>query len=176
MLLHRGEDADRLFGLEWTLAVHLELQDTYSTPAEDEPFRKFMAGEPDDYTWFTGWGDVVRAATARKKLIRRVRVVSEPHTDYSRFALAVTPLNIAAGEEVRYIPRHNVDAALLSGDDWWLFDDDLVAFSVFSPDGAGEGLATTTDPIIAAHIRQVRDRLWPLAIPYADYIGVSADR
>ncbi|MFJ9371496.1 DUF6879 family protein [Nocardia sp. NPDC101769] len=113
---------------------------------------------------------------AQGKVIRRVRVVSEPHTDYTRFALAVAPLNITAGEDVRYIPRHKIDEALLSGDDWWIFDDHLVAFSVFSPDGADEGLATTTDPVIAAHIRKVRDHVWPMAIPYADYIGVSTDR
>ncbi|MFF2549868.1 DUF6879 family protein [Nocardia sp. NPDC058058] len=176
MLLHRGEDADRLFRLDWTVAVHLELQDTYSTPAEDEPFRRFLAGETDDYAWFAGWGDVVRAATARNKLIRRVRVVSEPHTDYTRFALAIAPLNIAAGEDVRYIPRHTIDSGLLTGDDWWIFDDDLVAFSVFSPDGAGQGLATTTDPVITAHIRQLRDRVWQLATPFADYTGVCTDR
>ncbi|MFI9508886.1 DUF6879 family protein [Nocardia sp. NPDC052566] len=176
MLLHHGEDANRLFRREWAVAVHLELQDTYSTPEEDEPFRKFLADEHDDYAWFAGWCAVVRQATDQGKTVRRVRVVTEPHTDYTRFALAVAPLNIAAGEDIRYIPRHTIGGELLSGDDWWIFDDDLVAFSVFTPEGAGAGLATTTDPVIAEHIRRVRDQVWPLAIPYADYRAVAAEQ
>ncbi|MRH90646.1 hypothetical protein GFY24_24930 [Nocardia sp. SYP-A9097] len=174
MLLHHGEDADRLFRADWSVAVHLELEDTYSKPEEDEPFRKFLAGEPDDYAWFAGWASVVRDATASGKVVRRVRVVTEPHTDYTRFALHIAQLNAEAGEDVRYLPRHTVDPTQLGGDDWWIFDDNLVAFSVFTPTGAGAGLATTTDPVIAAHIRTIRDRLWPLAIPSADYAVATA--
>jgi hypothetical protein len=173
MLLHHGEDANRLFREDWTVAVHLELQDTYTTPEEDEPFRKFLTGEPDDYSWFAGWASIVRDATDHGRTVRRVRVVTEPHTSYTRFALSIARLNVAAGEDVRYVPRHTIDPQLLSGDDWWIFDDDLVAFSVFRPNGAGAGLATTADPVIAAHIRTVRDRVWPLGIPYANYVTSS---
>ncbi|MGX1812180.1 DUF6879 family protein [Nocardia sp. NPDC055321] len=176
MLLHHGEDASRLFRAEWSVAVHLELEDTYSTPEEDEPFRVFLAGEPDDYAWFADWSNVVREATAAGKNMRRVRVVTEPHTDYTRFALHIARLNALAGEEIRYVPRHLVDPSLLGGDDWWIFDDNLVAFSVFTPTGAGAGLATTTDPVITAHIRSIRDRIWPSAIPLADYVATAAGR
>ncbi|MFI5776820.1 DUF6879 family protein [Nocardia sp. NPDC051570] len=176
MLLHHGEDANHLFRENWSVAVHLELQDTYATPEEDEPFRRFLTGEPDDYAWFAGWANVVHAATESGTIIRRVRVVTEPHTDYTRFALAIARLNVAAGEDVRYIPRHTIDPQLLSGDDWWIFDDELVAFSVFTSDGAGAGLATTIDPVIAAHIRSVRDRVWPLGIPYAEYAPITSQQ
>ncbi|WP_067574885.1 hypothetical protein [Nocardia acidivorans] len=43
MLLHHGEDANGLFRGDWSVAVHLELEDTYSTPEEDEPFRGYLA-------------------------------------------------------------------------------------------------------------------------------------
>lgn len=176
MQLHYGDDMDALLRGKWQVAVHLELQDTYSTPGEAEPFRRFLNGEHDDFAWLSGWLDLVRALADDGRDMRRVRVVSEPHTDYTRWALQVAELNIAAGEQVRYLPRHNIDPALLSADDWWIFDDDLVAFSVFTPTGAGAGLATTTDPVIVAHIRAVRDRLWPWAIPHADYVKVTAER
>ncbi|WP_024801216.1 DUF6879 family protein [Nocardia sp. BMG51109] len=177
MLLYHGEDALRLFRENWAVAVHLELQDTYTTPEEDEPLRKFLTGEPDDYAWwFAGWGDLVRELTDEGKTIRRLRVVTEPHTDYTRFALAIARLNAEAGEDIRYIPRHGVDPEQLSGDDWWIFDDDLVAFSVFTPTGAGGGFATTSDPAIVSHIRAVRDRLWPTGIPYAEYATADVQR
>ncbi|MCM6778132.1 hypothetical protein NDR87_32085 [Nocardia sp. CDC159] len=166
----------RLFRSDWQVAVHLELEDTYTTPEEAEPFRKFLEGEPDDYAWFSDWADLVRDLTTNGRTMRRVRVVTVPHVDYTRWSLVVAARNEAAGEDVRYIPRHTVDPALVAGDDWWIFDDDLVAFSVFTPEGAGAGLATTTDPVIAAHIRNVRDRLWPLAIPYTEYVAASVER
>ncbi|MBF6060628.1 hypothetical protein IU500_07535 [Nocardia terpenica] len=176
MQLHYGEDMARLFRADWRVAVHLELQDSYTTPEEDEPFRKFLAGEPDDFAWFSDWENLVRELTGNGRGMRRVRVVTVPHTDYTRWALTVAVRNVEAGEDVRYLPRHKIDPGLLSGDDWWIFDDDLVAFSVFTPAGAGAGLATTTDPAIVAHIRTVRDRVWSLAIPYAEYVTVPAER
>ncbi|MQY19347.1 DUF6879 family protein [Nocardia macrotermitis] len=177
MLLHHGEDANRLFRENWTVAVHLELQDTYTTPEEDEPLRRFLAGESDDYAWwYDGWGAAVREMTRQGKTIRRMRVVTEPHTDYTRFALAIARLNAAAGEDIRYIPRHTVAEEALGRDDWWIFDDGLVAFSVFTPGGAGAGLATTTDPAIVSHLGDIRDRVWACGIPYAEYAAGDGGR
>ena len=34
----------------------------------------------------------------------RVRVVSEPHDDYTRFLLDLARINVAAGEDIRYLP------------------------------------------------------------------------
>ncbi|WP_067466624.1 DUF6879 family protein [Nocardia amamiensis] len=169
MLSLTGEQLDELFRSRWRRAFHLELQDTYAVPGEYEPVRQFLAGEPEDGAWQRPWLDLVREITDTGKLVQRVRVVTEPHTDYTRWAVSVSPRNIASGEEIRWLPRHTIGSATLTADDFWLFDDHLAAFSVFTPDGEGAGFAVTTDPVIAAHFRTVRDRVWPVAIPHDEY-------
>ncbi|WUA11162.1 hypothetical protein OG225_16820 [Nocardia sp. NBC_01377] len=136
---------------------------------EFEPLRQFLAGEPEVASWQESWLDLIRELTGTGKVVQRVRVVTEPHTDYTRWALSVSPRNIGAGEEIRWLPRHSIDVRQLTSDDYWLFDDHLAAFSVFTPSGEGAGFAVTTDPVIAAHFRAVRDRVWPAAVPHDEY-------
>ena len=101
---HRAEF--RIQNRDRRRAFHLELKDTYNVAAEDEPFGRWQRGEPDDYAWHQGWLDFLREVTAAGVQVQRVRVVSTPHTDYTRWGLEVARLNIQAGEDVRYLPRH----------------------------------------------------------------------
>jgi hypothetical protein len=113
--------------------------------------------------------DLVRQATDAGRTITRVRVVSVPHVDYTRWGLAVAEHNIAAGEDIRWLPRHLVDPAELPRDDYWLFDDDRVVFTVFEPGGRFAGGVVTTDPRIVDRCRTVRDLVWDAAIPHGEY-------
>lgn len=151
-------------------AYHLEMQDSYSTPEEDEPFRKFLDGEPDNFEWFREWEELVRDVTTSGRQMKRARVVTEPHTDYVRWSMVVAHRNIEDGEDIRYLARHLIDSSELTTDDWWLFDDNLVAFNTFAPDGAAGGLAVTTDPVIVEHCRAVWNRVWDKGVPHAEYI------
>ncbi|MEV6252491.1 DUF6879 family protein [Nocardia sp. NPDC051911] len=146
---------------------HLEVLDTYAEPNEHEPFRRFLADEPDDYAWFQPWTELIQETTSRGVAVTRVRIVTEPHTDYTRFALAVAALNVRAGEDIRYLPRHH--AGEVPSDDYWLLDDETVVFSAFGGSGGWSG-AATTDPHIAAYCRGLRARFWPLATPFPEYV------
>ncbi|WP_236566865.1 DUF6879 family protein [Nocardia sp. CY41] len=148
-------------------AFHLEVLDTYAEPNEHEPFRRFLADEPDDYAWFQPWTELIQETTSRGVAVTRVRIVTEPHTDYTRFALAVAALNVRAGEDIRYLPRQH--AGEVPSDDYWLLDDETVVFSAFGESGGWSG-AATTDPHIAAYCRGLRARFWPLATPFPDYV------
>jgi hypothetical protein len=75
-------------------AFHLEQRDTYQVEAEDEPFGKWLRGEPDDYAWYQDWARFVRQATATGVQVQRVRVISVPHVAYTRWGLDVAPRNI----------------------------------------------------------------------------------
>ncbi|MBF6297829.1 hypothetical protein IU459_09755 [Nocardia amamiensis] len=170
MQLLQGEAFDEFFHKFERTAYHLEVLDTYSTPEEDEPFRQFLAGEPDDYEWFKDWEELVREITASGRVMHRARVVTEPHTDYTRWSLVVAHQNIAAGEDIRYLARHLIDPSELTTDDFWLFDDNLVAFTVFEPSGQFVGGAFTEDPVIVGHCRAVWNRVWNKSLPHAEYI------
>lgn len=121
MTLITGEAFDEVFTGFSATADHLEVRDRYSDPIEDEALRRYLADEPDDLEWMKPWLDQVRARTTRGKRFRRVRVVTLPLTDYQRWGLLrISRLNIAAGEDIRYLARGQ--AADLPSLDLWLFD------------------------------------------------------
>ncbi|WP_040864034.1 DUF6879 family protein [Nocardia exalbida] len=171
MKLIRGEEFVDLFRAgEWERAFHLETRDEYFVADEHEPFRKFLAGEPDNYEWCRSWDDLIKDVTSTGKRVHRVRLVSVPHVDYTRFGLTIAPLNIEAGEEIKWLPRLLINPAELASDDYWLFDDRLVVFVTFKEDGDFGGFAVTDDSVIAAHCTAVRDKVWDVGIPHAEYV------
>ncbi|WP_051032032.1 DUF6879 family protein [Nocardia veterana] len=154
-------------------AFHYECRDTYAEPDEDDAFRAFLHNEPFDYRgWFQDWVTFVQELAERGVSVSRVRVVTVPHSDYQRWSLRVAGLNIEAGEDIRYLPRHL--AQDVPPDDWWLIDDHTVAFNLSSPDGRGtETAAVTTDPAIVGLCRSVKERLWSISTPHAEYAQVT---
>ncbi|MGX1810683.1 DUF6879 family protein [Nocardia sp. NPDC055321] len=170
MLLVQGEAFNDLFREAKREAFHLEVRDDYYPPNYG-PLVRFLAGEPEDYEWFQPWLTLVRDTANRGVSINRARVVSTPHNDYTRYAKHVARLNVEAGEQVRYLSRDSIDADLLTRDDWWLFDDSVVAFTAFEPGENGRWLggAVTTDPRIVEYVRGVKERVWALAVPLSEY-------
>ena len=172
MELLQGEAFDELLHSFTRMAFHLEVQDSYHTPDEAGPCELFLAGQDDDFAWHQPWLNLVRNVTASGRSIRRARVVSVPHVDYTRWGLTVAPHNIEAGEDIRWLPRHLINADALTADDYWLFDGDLVVFTVFEPSGRFAGGAATKDPKIVAYCREVWDRVWAAATPHSEYVSV----
>jgi hypothetical protein len=170
MLLVQGDAFDELFRDAELEAFHLEVRDDYYPP-DYPPLVRFLNHEPEDYEWFKPWLDQVREATGRGVAVNRARVVTVPHNDYTRYAKHVARLNVEAGEDVRYLPRHLINPGELTVDDWWIFDDSVVAFTVFEPGENGKWLggAVTTDPRIVEYIRTVKERVWSMATPLAEY-------
>ena len=66
------------------------------------------------------------APRSRGVTIRRVRVVSEPLSDYLRWEHACTAVNIEAGEEIRWLSRTKAADLMLPGADCWVFDHRVV--------------------------------------------------
>jgi hypothetical protein len=152
-------------------AFHLEQRDTYNVAAEDEPFGRWLRGEPDDYAWHADWLSFVRQATASGVRVQRVRLASDPHADYIRWGLDVSPLNIKAGEDIRYLPRRLSEDIELPDEDYWLLGDDTLILSVFSADGRTGGFARPASPELLGQCLAVRDQVWERAIPYAQYVA-----
>ncbi|MBB2944300.1 hypothetical protein FB565_004029 [Actinoplanes lutulentus] len=169
MQLLLNDEFDELFRGFQREAFHLEVADAYETPEETEPIRRYLAGEPDDFGWQQPWLNLVRQTTASGRSVRRLRVVTEPHVDYTRWLLSISHLNADAGEVIRWLPRGELDGLPIAADDYWIFDDRRAVFTLSGTDEEIFG-AATDDPAIVDHCVRVRDALWPVAVPHDEYV------
>ncbi|WP_338028297.1 DUF6879 family protein [Actinomadura graeca] len=119
---------------------------------------------------YSPWTDTVRNAVARGLDVRRVRVVSEPVSDYIRFEHAVTErVNVAGGERIRWLSRARTWDLLLPGCDLWLVDDETALFYFFAPDGEPVGSQASTHPAIVSRCVDAVAAAWGRGIDHADY-------
>jgi len=96
--------------------------------------------------------------------------VSEPVTEYIRYEYDVTAsLNLAAGEQVRWLPRQRASDLLVPGSDFWVFDESEVVFNHF--DGVGDWVCEDRrdDVAIARLCAGAFETVWERAIPHHDY-------
>ncbi|MFE5584278.1 DUF6879 family protein [Kitasatospora sp. NPDC056531] len=154
-------------------AVHLEMRDSYML--DDPEFIAWQAGKRLDpanrESWWRSWLDVVVEATSRGVKMRRLRVVSEPVTDYIRYEYDVTFPNVEAGEDVRWLPRSRAGDLLLPGLDGWVMDEQIVILHHFTGDGqwVGPRMEVRTDPALAKQYLAAYEAAWERATPHAEY-------
>jgi hypothetical protein len=78
------------------------MRDSYDQT--EQGFADWQAtGDTSTYDWGDHL-DIVRAAVACGVTFRRVRVVSEPLSEYMRWEHACTGTNVQAGADVRWLP------------------------------------------------------------------------
>ena len=154
-------------------AVHLEMRDVYATEIERDRFATWLRGEPLDpeaeAEWWRPWFEMMRRNTEAGKILRRLRIVSEPVTDYIRFEWLDASQLVRSGEDVRWLPRRNASKLLLPGNDFWMFDRQTVAFTHFSGDGHVLEYEMTTDPDIVEACAAAFENAWKIAIPHVEY-------
>ncbi|MFI6278748.1 DUF6879 family protein [Streptomyces sp. NPDC050988] len=154
-------------------AVHLEMRDAYAVDHEKGPFAQWRAGfrhDPEDRaSWWRPWLDLIQETVSRGVVVRRARIVSEPVTEYIRFEHSNTFTNIAAGEQVRWLPRRRASDIALPGNDFWLFDDRLVRWNHFTGDGNSAGQEISHDPVVAKLCADSFEAVWARAIPHDQY-------
>jgi hypothetical protein len=150
-------------------AVHLEMRDIY-TPS-DPWFLAWRAGDHEEFQRRLArpWLELVRQVTSRGVTARRARVISEPVTEYIRFEHATTGSNVAAGEQVSWLPRRNASDLLLPGNDCWIFDSRLVRFAYFSGDGDFLGAELSDDPVAVKQCATAFEAVWARAVPHGKY-------
>ncbi|MEV0601561.1 DUF6879 family protein [Streptomyces sp. NPDC050315] len=172
MELISSDERNQLFESFAHDAFHLELRDDYSVPNEEGPFESWLAGEDDDDSFMEPWLQLMKRVTDSGRTVRRVRVVTEPHTPYIQWEHATTDLNEEAGESIRWLPRHKLPEGLVfpvAGNDWWLFDNKLLAVGHFDNEGRVLGSEIIETPSVVAECIRVRDLLWDMSIPTNEY-------
>ncbi|MGH3764166.1 MAG: DUF6879 family protein [Pseudonocardiaceae bacterium] len=163
------DEFDALFTSFGRDAIHLEMRDSYGTAEEIPHLRKWAAGEPDDTEWLQPWFDMVSAGTRAGKVFRRAHIVSEPISDYQKWAFQVTSPFIEAGEDIRWVPRRRVSTVALPGNDFWLFDDEVVVFLIFAGSGLVVDRHRTRNRSAIELCRTSFEEVWKFSIPHSEY-------
>ncbi|WP_412540939.1 hypothetical protein R8Z50_35050 [Longispora sp. K20-0274] len=149
--------------------VHLETRDAYGTAVELPYLAKWLAGEHDDLHWLRDWCANLRRKRAAGRSMRRVRVVSEPLSDYQRWSHSIAQPMVDAGEDIRWVPRRRVSSIAFPGNDFYVFDGRLVLFLIY----AGNGLATeklvSTDAADIRLCQSAFEAAWKLSVPHVEY-------
>lgn len=113
-------------------ASRIEVLPAFNMPEELGALEASIAGRQPDMSFLSEWHDHLREATQAGKTHRRLRIVSDPPTDYERFELLWGyPSNVVHGEQIRVTSRTDTPADLR---DIWIFDGGDAAFEVLYDD------------------------------------------
>ena len=162
-LLHRGFERE---------ALHLEMRDAYGTAVELPHMAKWASGETDDLGWLQGWCATLREHVQAGRSVRRARVVSEPLSDYQRWSYTIADPMVEAGEDIRWVPRRLVSSVALPGNDFYLFDDRLALFLLYTGNGLSAGMLSSADPADLRLCRSAFEAVWKLSVPHREYTAV----
>lgn len=154
-------------------AVHLELRDAYAVDEENESFAAWKDGyrhDPADRaSWWRPWLDLVTRTVGRGVAIRRARVVSLPVTEYIRYEYSGTFTNVAAGEQVRWLPRRQAYDIAFPGTDFWMIDERLIRFNHFTGDGVATEPQMSEDPAVLKLCSSAFEAVWERATSHEQF-------
>ncbi|WP_018655550.1 DUF6879 family protein [Actinomadura flavalba] len=152
-----------LFGEPAQEVRKLELRDGYEV--DRGLFEAWRAGDRAAVEkTMRGHRDARAERAARGFPFRRVRVVSEPLSEYQRMAVDIADPD----ERLRWLPRHRVSAVPLPGNDC-LIRDDLVVFNLIGGDDQQSDIQLSTDPDVVNFCNEAFERAWSLGTPNGEY-------
>ncbi|PRX44707.1 hypothetical protein B0I33_111221 [Prauserella shujinwangii] len=167
-----SDELNELFRRFRRSAWRWECQGDYAV--DEAKLQRWRDGLPPDLEAKRPWLDFIRDLTATGKSWQRVRMLTEPLTEYLRWLIEQTQVNIDAGEDIRWIPQRQAVELGMPGYDFYLFDDELVAIMRFGEDRLLRELEVSGDPQVVATHRAYRDTVWPHAIRHTDYHAPSS--
>jgi hypothetical protein len=141
----------------------LELRDSYEV--DRGLFDAWRAGDRASVEEvIKGNREYIAQLASRGFPYRRVRVVSEPLSEYQRMAVEIANPD----ERLRWLARSKVSAVPLPGNDC-LIRDDLVVFNVGGGDNLTAAIQLSTDPDVVRFCTDSFERAWSLGTPNGEY-------
>ncbi|MBO0872101.1 MAG: hypothetical protein J2P19_01785 [Pseudonocardia sp.] len=153
-------------------AFRLETLQTYDSPGEAEMVARFRAGKPHggDTSWWRSLSERHRSAGHK---MSRVRVVTEPLTDYTRLSLVVFPEFVEAGEDVRIIYAPAEWPSGIPQHDFWLFDDEDLWLMHYTAENKYIGAEHIQDREAVDRHRRWRDLALARSMPLSSYLSTT---
>lgn len=152
--------------------LKLELRDRYAV--DEAVFKAWRSGDKAaiDRAAYA-WAEQVTARLERGMSMRRIKVVSEPLSEYHRFNLRMSEPLVEAGEDIRWLPRRLTSALLLPGNDAFVLDypdgDTKALFNVLDGDDNRAEQQVYTDAETVELCRGAFEAAWSIAVPYAEF-------
>jgi hypothetical protein len=154
-------------------AFRLETLPEYNVPQEAEMLAAFKRGEPiglpDDHPWLVK----VRRHIRSGKLMRRVRLISHPLSDYLRMEMSWYPKSVEAGEDIRIASLDDHRELTACEQDFWLFDESVVVTLRY--DAEGRFLGTDTPSSCERYLKQ-RDLALAHSMELSAYTARASSR
>lgn len=169
-----GEEFAALFDTFQHTAFRLECLQTYDVSQEVEAVRAFREGRPrpERSVRTSPWLRRVAVTTAQGKQWSRVRVVSYPLTEYTRYELVGYVESQAAGERILLVDYDKVGDL---GPDFWLFDAGTLAARAvlmrYTVGGKIEGFDLVTDPAHLERLRAIQHLVESHAVPLNEFLA-----
>lgn len=143
--------------------LKIELRDDYAIDAAQ--LRAWRAGDIEAARApYLEWAKILAADLARGQVFRRVRVVSEPLSDYQRMAVAFSGAAVDAGEDLRWLPRRLVSAGALAGNDAFVLDGETAMFNLIGASNERAGFQMSREPEVVKICRDAFDVAYSLGI------------
>jgi hypothetical protein len=120
------------------------------------------------------WLDMLREATAEGRHFARVRLVSLPLSNYSRFGVWCAQFTGGAGEDIRYLTRDQANTSGLPYEDYWLFDSSKLVRMHFDDSDRFLGGELVEDPADIVKANYWRDAAWHKAVGRDDFADQQA--
>lgn len=155
--------------------LKLELRDGYKVDEDD--LRAWRSRDYDKLeVSYNSWRDAVAAMIAAGRTLRRVRVVSEPLSEYQRMSFRFSGSAVDAGEDLRWLPRRLVSTIALPGNDCFILDGRLAMFNVLDGDNDRAEIQLSDDVDVVRFCRGAFETAWSLAVPHREYRPAEASR
>lgn len=162
--------AEQLSALLWAdepLILKLELRDRYAF--DDDLLDAWRRGDQDAVDGFlAGWRDKMASEAAAGRRVQRVRVVSEPLSEYQQMLVDTSGSAVEAGEELRWLPRRLVSGLPLPGNDCFVLQD-AVIFNVLGGNDEPVEIQLHRDPDIQKFCREAFEAAWEIATPHREF-------
>lgn len=166
-LINPGDEFGALFPAIKRSSWRWECQGYYKV--DDAQLQRWREGKPRD-EGETGrwWVKYQRGLKEAGIPFERVRMLTEPLTEYLEWMLGTTEWNVEAGEDIRWVQESKARELEMPRYDFYLFDDDRVVLMHFDDEKLLTSAEIVDDPDVVLHHQELRDRVWPHATRHRD--------
>jgi hypothetical protein len=141
---------------------------TYDPTKKEEAFQKFLQTGVRDLSGMQEWWDFIRSKTSSGVVMQRVRLVTFPLTDYTRFELPAHARSVEQGDDIRIITEPVFSSLGINVKDFWMVDEAVVLRMQYDNGGLYLGceLEHNVEPYIHA-----KQHLLEHSVLLKDFIG-----